>query len=123
MRKKKAGRGSVLLLPRLRVLCGGETALGPGRVDLLEWIGETGSLRAAAARMKMSYMRAWTLVRSINSWFRPPLVQVARGGRSGGGAKLTEAGRAVIGLYRRMERESQKVAERPWKDLRRFLKQ
>jgi molybdate transport system regulatory protein len=123
MRKKKAGRTSVVLTPRLRVLCGGETALGPGRVDLLEWIGETGSLRAAAARMEMSYMRAWTLVKSLNSWFRAPLVEVVRGGRSGGGAKLTKDGREVIGLYRRIERESERAAGRPWKNLRRFLKQ
>src|SRR6185436_8301426 len=103
-------------------LCEGETALGPGRVDLLELIAETGSLRAAAQEMEMSYMRAWTLVKSLNSWFRAPLVAVARGGKTGGGATVTKHGRKVIALYRRMERESQRVASRPWKDLRKLLR-
>src|SRR5262249_10670646 len=111
MRKKKAARRPVVLLPRLRVLCDGETALGPGRVDLLELIAETGSLRAAAQQMEMSYMRAWTLVKSLNSWFRAPLVEVSRGGKRGGGAQLTELGRKIISLYRRIERESQRVAK------------
>jgi hypothetical protein len=31
------------LLPRLRVMCGRDAALGPGRVQLLELIGETGA--------------------------------------------------------------------------------
>jgi hypothetical protein len=30
------------LLPRMRVLCGEDIALGPGKVDLLALIGETG---------------------------------------------------------------------------------
>jgi len=34
------------------------TALGPGKVRLLELIGETGSIRKAAAGMKMSYRPA-----------------------------------------------------------------
>lgn len=122
MRKKMAERKSVLLLPRLRVMCDGKTALGPGRIDLLEWIAQTGSLRAAATKMDMSYMRAWTLVKSLNSWFREPLVEVARGGSSGGGAKLTPQGVKVIALYRRMETESQRVAGQPWRDLRKLLK-
>jgi molybdate transport system regulatory protein len=122
MRKKMPARRSVVLLPRLRVLCDGETALGPGRVDLLELIAKTGSLRAAAQEMEMSYMRAWTLVKSLNSWFRAPVVEVARGGSSGGGAKLTAVGREVVALYRRIERESQRVAIRPWKDLRKLLR-
>jgi len=117
-----AARSSIALLPRLRVVCRGETALGPGRIDLLEWIAQTGSLRAAAQEMEMSYMRAWTLVKSLNSWFREPLVEVTRGGRTGGGAKLTPLGRKVVTLYRRMESESRKVASQPWKDLRKLLK-
>ena len=122
MRKKRSNCGSVALMPRLRVLCDGETALGPGRVDLLELIEETGSLRAAAQEMEMSYMRAWTLVKSLNSWFRAPLVEVARGGKTGGGARITKDGRKVVALYRRMERESQRAARRPWKELRGLLK-
>jgi molybdate transport system regulatory protein len=91
-------------------------------VDLLELIAETGSLRAAANRMEMSYMRAWTLVKSLNRCFREPLVEVSRGGKLGGGAKLTLAGRKVIGLYRRMEKESERAIKKSWSGLQRYLR-
>ncbi|HWX20408.1 MAG TPA: LysR family transcriptional regulator [Candidatus Binatia bacterium] len=121
MRKDKKVRGGVVLRPRLRVMCHGETALGPGRVDLLEHVAETGSLRAAAARMDMSYMRAWTLVKTTNRWFSRPVVEVVRGGKTGGGAKLTAAGWEVVGLYRRMEKQSEKAMKGTWGKLRKLL--
>jgi molybdate transport system regulatory protein len=92
-----------LVLPRLRVRHGTEIALGPGKVDLLDAIERTGTLAGAAEEMGMSYMRAWKLVRTMNACFREPLVETARGGTARGGASLTEAGRAVRDLYRRME--------------------
>ena len=118
----KRSKTPLVLKPRFRVLCGGKIALGPGRVELLELIGETGSLRSAAARMGMSYMRAWKIVKSLNSWFRPALVEVARGGKRGGGAELTRAGQEVVTLYRRMERESQLSVRRSWRKLKLSLK-
>ena len=119
---RKPSKPAISLRPRLRVLCDDETTLGPGRVDLLEFIAQTGSLRSAAEQMGMSYMRAWKIVQSLNTWFRPALVEVVRGGRSGGGAKLTESGREIVTLYRRMEKESQKAMEDNWRELRKFLK-
>ena len=122
MYKKKAVRENAQLRPRWRVLCGRETALGPGRVELLEYIGKTGSLAAAARSMDMSYMRAWTLLKSVNGWFRTPLVRVVRGGRSGGGANLTRLGREVIVLYRQMEKQSQRGVQATWHQLRPHLR-
>jgi molybdate transport system regulatory protein len=88
---------------------------------LLELIGQTGSLRAAAARMGMSYMRAWTLVKSTNHCFSRPLVVATRGGRTGGGATLTQAGKDLVSTYRAMERESQAAIGKKWARLRKFL--
>src|SRR5215475_786408 len=81
------------LRPRVRVLCGEEIAMGPGKVDLLALVAETGSIREAAERMHMSYMRAWTLIRTMNRCFKEPRVEAVRGGKQGGGARLTETGR------------------------------
>src|SRR5215813_6041910 len=94
------------LLPRLRVLWGEDIALGPGKVDLLALIGQTGSIREAAKRMHMSYMRAWTLIRTMNRCFKEPLVEAVRGGRQGGGARLTKTGLMALTLYQRMEKAS-----------------
>ena len=78
------------LRPRIRIVDGdGTIVLGPGKADLLDAIARTGSIRAAAAELGMSYMRAWTLVKTMNAAFRAPLVEKERGGAAQGGAQLT----------------------------------
>ena len=90
-------------LPRLRVLLGSAIAMGPGKADLLEAISAEGSITGAARSMGMSYRRAWLLVETMNSCFRSPLVETARGGRKGGGARLTLLGKDILDRYRAME--------------------
>src|SRR5256885_17022839 len=72
----------------LRVLGRRAAALGPGKAELIERIGETGSISAAARAMGMSYRRAWQLVEALNRDFRGPGVATAIGGARGGGARL-----------------------------------
>src|SRR2546429_7391639 len=88
------------LRPRMRVLCGEEIAVGPGKVDLLALIGETGSIREAAERMGMSYMRAWKLIKTMNACFKKPLVEAGRGGRGQRGGALPPPGRNAAPLFR-----------------------
>jgi molybdate transport system regulatory protein len=87
----------------LRLGFDGEQALGPGKVRLLELIGETGSISAGGRAMKMSYRRAWMLVDELNRMFRDPLVEARPGGTNGGGAHLTPAGSDVVRRYRAIE--------------------
>ena len=93
--------------PRLRILIGAATALGPGKVDLLEAIAETGSISAAARTMGMSYRRAWLLVDTMNRCFHGDLVTKATGGRGGGGTKVTPMGLDVLRRYREMEAKAE----------------
>ncbi len=94
--------------PRFRVMRGRDVAIGPGKADLLEHVLHAGSILEAAKRMGMSYMRAWLLLKTMERCFKQPLLKVARGGAKHGGAELTENGRRVLDLYRKMERESLK---------------
>ena len=87
----------------LRLGFSGEQRLGPGKIRLLELIGETGSISAAGRAMEMSYRRAWMLVDELNRMFREPLVEARPGGAHGGGASLTEAGSEVVRRYRAIE--------------------
>ena len=54
---------------RLRIVLGGDIALGPGKADLMEGIRDTGSIAAAGRRMGMSYKQAWLLVETMNACF------------------------------------------------------
>lgn len=110
-----------VLMPRFRVMLGETIALGPGKARLLGLVDETGSLNQAAGKMKMSYMRAWSLVREMNECFASPLVVTHRGGRAGGGARLSPLGRTVLGLYLELERESARAEAPVWKKLRECL--
>jgi len=92
--------------PRLRILRGKDIAMGPGKADLLEQVAKHGSIAEAAAHLGMSYMRAWTLIKTMDRCFREPLVAVSRGGAKHGGAQLTATGCRVLALYRRMEKIS-----------------
>jgi molybdate transport system regulatory protein len=85
--------------------------LGPGKVKLLECITETGSISAAARAMDMSYRRAWLLVDELNGMFARPVVETAAGGAGGGGAKVTEFGLRIIGVFRQLETEADALAK------------
>jgi molybdate transport system regulatory protein len=87
-------------------------ALGPGKVRLLELVGETGSISAAGRAMGMSYRRAWLLVDALNQTFRMPVVQTRGGGPGGGGADLTPFGAGLVASYRAMEQETRDAVAR-----------
>ena len=91
---------------RLRIHRGDDIAVGPGKIDLLEAIGASGSISAAARSLGMSYRRAWLLVDTMNRCFRSPVVKAEAGGKRGGGAQLTRLGDEVIRRYRRIERSA-----------------
>jgi molybdate transport system regulatory protein len=120
-RRRTARSPSHALRLRPRIYCGADIALGPGKIDLLQAIDTTGSIRQAAAQLDMSYMRAWSLVRTMNACFTAPLVHAARGGTQGGRAELTGTGRTVLSLYERIVRESERAAAPSWKRLEGLL--
>ena len=101
----------------LRVLGGSAAAIGPGKAELVERIGRTGSISAAAREMGMSYRRAWQLVEALNEAFREPVVETAIGGKRGGGARVTQYGEALVARFRAME---EKASAAIAADLRRF---
>ncbi len=81
--------------------------LGHGKIRLLELIEAHGSISSAARAMGMSYRRAWLLTDEVNRMFSEPVFATRMGGRGGGQAQLTEFGRALVDLYRRMEQQTE----------------
>ena len=122
MPKKSQSAREASLLPRFRIMSGADIALGPGKVELLALVHETGSISEAAKQMKMSYMRAWSLIQTMNVCFKKPIVETVRGGSERGGAKLTESGRRALALYQHMEESSAKAAQTDWQVFRKLLR-
>ena len=107
---------------QFRIYLGQEIALGPGKVELLRHISETGSISESARRMEMSYNRAWLLVRTMNRCFKEPLVSATRGGDTHGGAELTRTGKRVLALYQRIESKVAAAAKGPLGQILSYLK-
>ncbi len=113
--------GAVLQF-RLRVLHRDVIALGPGKIDLLLAIETHGSISKSAKSLDMSYMRAWTLVKVMNKAFQQPLVEMERGGSTGGAARLTALGRKVLELYSNLVEKCRLASQAGWADLQKHLR-
>ncbi|WP_229008833.1 winged helix-turn-helix domain-containing protein [Methylophilus sp. Leaf408] len=93
-------------LLKIRISHEGNTALGPGKIELLLMIEQHGSISAAAKQMQMSYRRAWELVDVMNRCFDQVVVLSSTGGTHGGGAQVTEFGKSLIGAYQQILKKS-----------------
>jgi molybdate transport system regulatory protein len=71
----------------------------------LEAVRDRGSITLAAKSMGLSYKGAWDAIQAINNLFDEPLVVAKAGGRLGGAAVVTDAGRAVIDAFHAIEAE------------------
>ncbi len=90
---------------------GGKPGVGPDRIELLEAIAEQGSISAAARALGLSYKGAWDAVQAMNNLFERPLVSAQPGGKAGGAATVTPAGRAVIFAYRKVAADLSSVID------------
>lgn len=97
---------------RFRVDFTAVCSLGPGKIDLLESIHRTGSLRQAAQTLGMSYRRAWLLLDGLNRSFTEPASTASIGGQGGGGVTLTPFGLEIIRSYRAASEAIEAVAQR-----------
>lgn len=95
---------------RLR-LRGEEIFFGPGVEELLLLVDETGSLHMAAARMKMSYSKAWKMVRAMERELGFPALERQAGGSGGGFSRLTPQGRAFLERYSAFCHDARQAAD------------
>jgi molybdate transport system regulatory protein len=81
-----------------------EYVLGPGRVEILRFVEELGSLRKAAQKLGMSYRWAWGRINDMEKALGVSLL--AQDPESGGKAKtLTAEARELLVWYNAIEKE------------------
>ncbi len=81
----------------------GRLALSDYRVRLLALVRETGSLAQAAARMRLSYRRAWGKIKELEQNLGIALVISEAGGVGGGHTRLTPEGERLLTLYQEFQ--------------------
>jgi molybdate transport system regulatory protein len=99
---------------------GERIVFGRGRAILMEAIASTGSISAAARRLGMSYRHAWTMVRASEERLGRPLLVRSKGGRGGGGARLTHLAKALLREYRDIEARLSESARKETRALRKL---
>ncbi len=82
--------------------------LGLGVVELCERVERLGSLNKAAADMGMAYSKAWRIIKRTEEELDVALF-IRQGAR---GSSLTEEAKALIELFRKVERETDACANR-----------
>jgi molybdate transport system regulatory protein len=97
---------------RFRIDFSNHACVGPGKIELLEAIGASGSISQAARDLGMSYRQAWLLIDSVRAAFREPVTVATTGGKGGGGVELTEFGQGLVESYRALERDIAALARR-----------
>jgi len=100
---------------RIDLADGGQ--IGPGKIALLEAVDAHASISGAARALGMSYRRAWQLIDALNGLAAAPLVETHIGGRSRGGATLTEAGRRLIAAYRDLSTSADRAGRQALREI------
>src|SRR4030067_3269973 len=82
----------------------GKPILGKGGAEVLKEIEAQQSLTKAAEKLSMAYRYVWNYVQKIHKALGEPVVETFKGGKTGGGgARLTDVGKALLDEYVRSE--------------------
>ena len=90
---------------------------GPGTVMLLKEIEITGNVREACANCGFSYSKGWTIIRKSEQVLGYKIVERQVGGQSGGSAKVTGNGKALMKAYEELYDELNGIAVSRFKEL------
>jgi molybdate transport system regulatory protein len=93
-----------------------QVVLSRWRVQLLEAIEATGSIRAAATQMKITYDLAWHRIDEMETAIGATLVERHRGGAKGGSAQLTVLGHDLVTRFNSFLAETDVLIERRFKE-------
>jgi len=94
----------------------GHPVLSEEHFELMLNIGELGSLAASAEKMKISYRKAWELVRQSEKTLGFVLIEKHRGGKDGGNSTLSADGLKLVEAYKELRVEFDASAKRIVKD-------
>ncbi|HSR10074.1 MAG TPA: LysR family transcriptional regulator [Thermodesulfobacteriota bacterium] len=74
----------------------GEVLVSDGKAGILKSIDELGSIQKAAEKIGMSYRHAWGIIQKLDRRSGLRFVETQVGGKEGGSARLTPAGRDFL---------------------------
>ena len=94
-----------------------ELLFGKGKSEILEYIEQEGSIARAAEKMGLSYKKAWTHIKILQTLVRDELVLTKKGGHGKGGSSLTPKAKEVIDHYRQLQSDIEDFANKRFHEL------
>lgn len=92
----------------------GEKFMGIGVLWLLKSVAEEKSLRKGAARLGISYTKAYLMVSALERELGVPVLVRKKGGADHAGATLTPFALEFIRLYDEFQSEAKRMVEKPY---------
>jgi len=99
------------LAPRLKIWLtwNGSFLMGPNYLKFLEAVEEHGTILEAGQVVGWSYRTCLNRLRRMEKVMGDVVLETQRGGRSGGGARLSPQASRLVRLFRRWHRESERT--------------
>jgi molybdate transport system regulatory protein len=85
--------------------------MGRGPVQLLQGIERLGSINQAAKEMKMSYVKAFKIIKKMEACLGGKILNTTIGGKDNGGSKLTPLAVKFLDFYMIYEAEVTNFAQ------------
>jgi molybdate transport system regulatory protein len=108
--------GTLKIKSKIWLEKGDELIFGFGRASILKAVHETGSINQAAEKLGMSYRRIWSYIHAAESRLKRPLLKKNKGGKSGGGAVLTDYAKLLLEKFEHLDRDVREYTNRRFKE-------
>ncbi len=108
--RPRGWRGEMYCDVKLRLVNGRGHDIGPGIIEILEEVEETGSVLKAARKVRISYSKALNILKKAETGSGRALVVSRSGGANGGSSILTDYAKDLIRVFRDMEESCYRTA-------------
>ncbi len=96
---------------------GGATVFGTGRAAVLKAVAQTGSLNQAAVKLGISYRKIWSIIHTAEERLGYCLLHKQQGGKSGGGATLTDSGQELLDKFIQLDKDVRVFTDKRRKEI------
>lgn len=79
-------------------------SIGEKKIELLNMVYQTGSIKIAAEKIGMDYKKAWDMINNMNESLEEGDLVLLKRGR-GGGATITDLGFSFLNIYEDMNKK------------------